>query len=202
MITRTLSKVALMLWLASPAYAGEAIYGVWIRGGHEDEKLDFYDCEGQLCAKAAVPPPDGSPVVLILRHAAKTAPNQWKGPIFNPENGKLYSATVTLDKPNEMTLKGCLIAFLCQSETWTRDVTAAPEKAPAPSPDKAAPSSAKTAPSPGAKPAPSPAKTAPSASKSAPSTGKTAPGAAKPTPSADKKTPDADKKPPDADPAQ
>jgi len=202
MITRTLSKVALMLWLASPAYAGEAIYGVWIRGGHEDEKLDFYDCEGQLCAKAAVPPPDGSPAVLILRHAAKTAPNQWKGPIFNPENGKLYSATVTLDKPNEMTLKGCLIAFLCQSETWTRDVTAAPEKAPAPSPDKAAPSSAKTAPSPGAKPAPSPAKTAPSASKSAPSTGKTAPGAAKPTPSADKKTPDADKKPPDADPAQ
>jgi hypothetical protein len=191
-----------MLWLASPAYAGEAIYGVWIRGGHEDEKLDFYDCEGQLCAKAAVPPPDGSPAVLILRHAAKTAPNQWKGPIFNPENGKLYSATVTLDKPNEMTLKGCLIAFLCQSETWTRDVTAAPEKAPAPSPDKAAPSSAKTAPSPGAKPAPSPAKTAPSASKSAPSTGKTAPGAAKPTPSADKKTPDADKKPPDADPAQ
>ena len=202
MITRTLSKVALMLWLASPAYAGEAIYGVWIRSGHEDEKLDFYDCEGQLCAKAAVPPPDGSPAVLILRHAAKTAPNQWKGPIFNPENGKLYSATVTLDKPNEMTLKGCLIAFLCQSETWTRDVTAAPEKAPAPSPDKAAPSSAKTAPSPGAKPAPSPAKTAPSASKSAPSTGKTAPGAAKPTPSADKKTPDADKKPPDADPAQ
>jgi len=202
MITRTLSKVALMLWLASPAYAGEAIYGVWIRGGHEDEKLDFYDCEGQLCAKAAVPPPDGSPAVLILRHAAKTAPNQWKGPIFNPENGKLYSATVTLDKPNEMTLKGCLIAFLCQSETWTRDVTAAPEKAPAPSPDKAAPSSAKTAPSPGAKPAPSPAKTAPSASKSAPSTGKTAPSAAKPTPSADKKTPDADKKAPDAEPAQ
>ena len=202
MITRTLSKVALMLWLASPAYAGEAIYGVWIRSGHEDEKLDFYDCEGQLCAKAAVPPPDGSPAVLILRHAAKTAPNQWKGPIFNPENGKLYSATVTLDKPNEMTLKGCLIAFLCQSETWTRDITAAPDKAPAPSPDKAAPSSAKTAPSPGAKPAPSPAKTAPSTTKSAPSTGKTAPSAAKPTPSADKKTPDADKKPPDADPAQ
>jgi len=202
MMTRTLSKVALVLLLASPAYAVEAIYGVWVRGGHEDEKLEFYDCDGQLCAKETVLPKDGSPAIVILRHAAKVAPNEWKGPIFNPENSKLYSSTITLDKPNQLTLKGCLIAFLCQSETWTREIAAAPDKTPAPSPDKAAPNSAKTAPSPGAKPAPTPAKTAPSTSKTAPSTGKTAPGAAKPTPSADKKTPDADKKPPDAGPAQ
>jgi len=202
MMSKTLSKVALVLLLASPAYAGEAIYGVWVRGGHPDEKLEFYDCDGQLCAKETVLPKDGSPAIVILRHAAKVAPNEWKGPIFNPENSKLYSSTITLDKPNQLTLKGCLIAFLCQSETWTREIAAAPDKAPAPSRDKAAPSSAKTAPSPGANPAPSPAKTAPSTTKSAPSTGKTAPSAAKPTPSADKKTPDADKKPPDADPAQ
>ena len=191
MMTRTLSKVALVLLLASPAYAVEAIYGVWVRGGHEDEKLEFYDCDGQLCAKETVLPKDGSPAIVILRHAAKVAPNEWKGPLFNPENSKLYSSTITLDKPNHLTLKGCLIAFLCQSETWTREIAAAPDKTPAPSPDKAAPNSAKTAPSPGAKSAPTPAKTAPSTSKTAPSTGKTAPGAAKPTPSADKKTPDA-----------
>ena len=202
MMTRTLSKVALVLLLASPAYAVEAIYGVWVRGGHEDEKLEFYDCDGQLCAKETVLPKDGSPAIVILRHAAKVAPNEWKGPIFNPENSKLYSSTITLDKPNQLTLKGCLIAFLCQSETWTREIAAAPDKTPAPSPDKAAPNSAKTAPSPGAKSAPTPAKTAPSTSKTAPSTGKTAPGAAKRTPSADKGTPDADKKPPDAGPAQ
>jgi len=190
-MTRTLSKVALVLLLASPAYAVEAIYGVWVRGGHEDEKLEFYDCDGQLCAKETVLPKDGSPAIVILRHAAKVAPNEWKGPIFNPENSKLYSSTITLDKPNQLTLKGCLIAFLCQSETWTREIAAAPDKTPAPSPDKAAPNSAKTAPSPGAKSAPTPAKTAPSTSKTAPSTGKTVPGAAKPTPSADKKTPDA-----------
>ena len=202
MMTRTLSKVALVLLLASPAYAGEAIYGVWVRGGHEDEKLEFYDCDGQLCAKETVLPKDGSPAIVILRHAAKVAPNEWKGPIFNPENSKLYSSTITLDKPNQLTLKGCLIAFLCQSETWTREIAAAPDKAPAPSPDKAAPNSAKTAPSAGAKPAPGPAKTAPNTAKSAPSTGKTAPDAAKPTPGPDKKATGADKKPPDAGPAQ
>jgi uncharacterized protein (DUF2147 family) len=191
MMTRSLCKVAFVLLLgSSPAYAAsEAIYGVWVRGGHEDEKLEFYDCDGQLCAKETVLPKDGSPAIVILRHAAKIAPNQWKGPLFNPENGKLYTGTVTLEKPNEFTLKGCLIAFLCQSETWTRDLTAAP--APAPSPDKAAPSSTKTAPSSGAKTAPSPTKTAPGATKSAPSTGKTAPSAAKPTPGADKNAPDA-----------
>ena len=202
MMTRTLSKVALVLLLASPAYAVEAIYGVWVRGGHEDEKLEFYDCDGQLCAKETVLPKDGSPAIVILRHAAKVAPNEWKGPIFNPENSKLYSSTITLDKPNQLTLKGCLIAFLCQSETWTREIAAAPDKTPAPSPDKAAPNSAKTAPSPGAKSAPTPAKTAPSTSKTAPSTGKTAPDAAKPTPGPDKKATGADKKPPDAGPAQ
>jgi uncharacterized protein (DUF2147 family) len=137
MMTRTLSKVALVLLLASPAYAVEAIYGVWVRGGHEDEKLEFYDCDGQLCAKETVLPKDGSPAIVILRHAAKVAPNEWKGPIFNPENSKLYSSTITLDKPNQLTLKGCLIAFLCQSETWTREIAAAPDKTPAPSPDKA-----------------------------------------------------------------
>ena len=202
MMTRTLSKVALVLLLASPAYAVEAIYGVWVRGGHEDEKLEFYDCDGQLCAKETVLPKDGSPAIVILRHAAKVAPNEWKGPIFNPENSKLYSSTITLDKPNQLTLKGCLIAFLCQSETWTREIAAAPDKTPAPSPDKAAPNSAKTAPSAGAKPAPGPAKTAPNTAKSAPSTGKTAPDAAKPTPGPDKKATGADKKPPDAGPAQ
>jgi uncharacterized protein (DUF2147 family) len=197
MRTRSLGKVALVLLLASPAYAGEAIYGVWLRGGHEGEKLEFYDCDGQLCAKETEVPQDGSPATVILRHAAKIAPNQWKGPLFDPENGKLYSGTITLDKPNQLTLKGCLIAFLCQSETWTRVVNAAPDKAPAPGPDKAAPSPAKAAPSPAkaapspaAKPAPSPAKAAPSPAKAAPTPAKTAPSTTKPTPGADKKAPD------------
>ncbi len=207
MMTRSLSKVALVLLLASsPAHAGEAVYGIWVRGGHPDEKLEFYDCDGQLCAKETVLPPDGSAAIVILRHAAKIAPNEWKGPLFDPDNGKLYTGTITLDKPNQFTLKGCLIAFLCQSETWTRDITAAPDKVPAPSPDKAGP--AKTTPSTGAKTEPNPAKTAPStakpapgADKKAPGAAKTAPSTAKPAPGADKKT-GADKKPPDAEPAQ
>ena len=207
MTMRLLGKVALVLLLVSPSYAGEAIYGVWVRGGHDDEKLEFYDCDGQLCAKEIELQPDGSPATVILRHAAKTSPNQWKGELFNPENGKLYSGVITLDKPNQLTLKGCLIAFLCQSETWTRVVVKAapgPDKA-APSADKTTPSADKTAPSAdkaapsAAKPAPGPAKANPSPAKAAPAPAKTAPGPAKTAPGAAKPAPGANKTPPDAE---
>ena len=97
----------------------DAIYGVWGRVGHDDQ-LEFYDCEGKLCAKGSPPPADGSEPPLILRNAVKSAANQWKGDLFNPENGKTYGGKITLDSQNQLTLTGCLIAFLCQSETWTR----------------------------------------------------------------------------------
>lgn len=110
------------------ATAKEGVFGVWMRGGHT-EKMEFFDCDGKLCAHGIIPSPDGSPPPMILRHAAKTGPNQWKGDLFNPENAKTYTGTVTLDEPDKMTLTGCLMSFLCQSEPWTR--VAAPTPAPA-----------------------------------------------------------------------
>ena len=109
------------------AQAEEPIYGIWVRGGRQ-EKLEFFDCEGKLCARGVIPLPDGSPPPLILRNAPQTAPNQWKGDLYNPENGKLYSGTITLNNPKQLTLTGCLIAFLCQSETWTKVVKNTPTK--------------------------------------------------------------------------
>jgi uncharacterized protein (DUF2147 family) len=114
-----LGKIALVLIWVTPCLGAEAIYGVWLRAGHV-ERLEFFDCDGRLCAKGDLPTPDGSPPPLILRNAEKTGPNQWKGELYNPENGKLYSGKITLNTPNQLTLTGCLIAFLCQSETWTK----------------------------------------------------------------------------------
>lgn len=114
------------------ADAGDAIFGTWVRGGRV-EKLEFFDCEGRLCARGTLPRPDGSPPPLILRHAVKTEPNKWKGDLFNPENGKTYNAIITLDSPTQLTLTGCLIAFLCQSETWNKIPVETPsQKTPTP----------------------------------------------------------------------
>lgn len=102
------------------ASAAEPIYGVWNRDGHQ-QRLEFFDCDGKLCARGVLPPPPpGQQPMLILRHAARIEPNRWKGDLFNPENGKIYIGIITLDSPTRLTLTGCLIAFLCQSESWTK----------------------------------------------------------------------------------
>jgi uncharacterized protein (DUF2147 family) len=155
---KTVRTFVLALLALRPALAdaGEAVHGVWLRGGH-DETMEFYDCDGKLCARGELPLPDGSPPPLILNHAEKTAANKWKGDLFNPEDGKLYPGTITLDSANQITLTGCLIAFLCQSETWSR-VVKAPSAAAAPS-SKTPSSKTPAAAAPGPKTAPPAAST-------------------------------------------
>lgn len=128
---KTLLRLAAVLAICGPfaAQAAEPIYGVWVRDGHPDDKLEFYDCKGKLCARGTLPLPDGSPAPEILRKAAKNGDNSWKGDLFNPEDGKTYTGSITYDSTNKLTLSGCLMIF-CQSETWTRVSFAKPKPKP------------------------------------------------------------------------
>jgi uncharacterized protein (DUF2147 family) len=131
--------VALALLAGGPSLAAEPpVYGVWLRDGHE-ERLEFYDCDGKLCAREdALTSVEGGPPQIVLRSAPKIGNNQWKGELFNPENGKSYTGKIHYNPPSQLTLTGCLIAFLCQSETWTRldqpPVNSPVAPAPAPPP--------------------------------------------------------------------
>jgi uncharacterized protein (DUF2147 family) len=118
---KTVLRLAALMAMLGPfsALAAEPIYGVWVRDGHPDDKLEFYDCAGKLCARGTLPLPDGSPAPEILRKAAKNGDNSWKGDLFNPEDGKTYTGSITYDSTTKLTLSGCLMIF-CQSETWTR----------------------------------------------------------------------------------
>jgi len=115
-------RIAMATALCAPtaAYAADGVYGVWVREGHPNDKLEFYDCSGKLCAKGIEAMPDGSPAPQVLRNAAKTTPNHWEGEINDPESGKTYIGKIALDSPTSLTMTGCLVAFLCQSETWTK----------------------------------------------------------------------------------
>jgi uncharacterized protein (DUF2147 family) len=119
---KALLRVAMATALCAPtaANAVDAIYGVWVREGHPTDKLEFYDCAGKLCAKGIEPMPDGSPPPQVLKNAAKTTPNHWEGQLDDPESGKTYIGKIALDSPTALTMTGCLVAFLCQSETWTK----------------------------------------------------------------------------------
>ncbi|CAN5407454.1 DUF2147 domain-containing protein [soil metagenome] len=48
-------------------------------------------------------------------------PTEWRnGTVYNPEDGRTYSGTITLQGDNTLRLRGCVIAPLCRTQTWTR----------------------------------------------------------------------------------
>ncbi len=97
-------------------------YGLWLRpeGG---VRFSFYDCDGLLCAKVvgASRPEDQAGVgTVILRGAKKTGPNEWRGKLYNADDGKIYDGYITVTSNDELTLKGCIMGVLCGGETWKR----------------------------------------------------------------------------------
>ncbi|HMN72671.1 MAG TPA: DUF2147 domain-containing protein [Rhodoblastus sp.] len=106
---------------ASPAFAFDP-WGVWVREA-SGTTFDFYNCAGKLCAKViGVGKPEEKNAIgtVILRNAALDKEGVWRGEIYNTQDGKTYKGGVTLEKPDELTLEGCLIGFLCKSEIWKR----------------------------------------------------------------------------------
>ena len=109
------------LAVATPALAFEP-WGVWVRE-ESGTKFDFYNCSNKLCAKVIdVGKPEEKKAIgtVILRNATLDKEGVWRGEIYNTQDGKTYKGGVTVEKPNELTLEGCLIIFLCKSEIWKR----------------------------------------------------------------------------------
>jgi uncharacterized protein (DUF2147 family) len=73
----------------------------------------------------------GMPVLLAMK---QTRPNHGEGKIYNSENGKIYSGSITLTSPDVLRVEGCVLGFLCGGQDWTRvtprqDPTGAPGSA-------------------------------------------------------------------------
>ena len=45
---------------------------------------------------------------------------RYVGKIYNNEDGKSYDVTVWSEQPGTLNVKGCLVAFLCSTQIWTR----------------------------------------------------------------------------------
>ena len=120
----SLALLAGALALGNPASASEGNdpHGLWLRpeGG---VRFSFYDCDGLLCAKvvgAARAEDQSSIGTVILRGATKISANEWKGKLYNADDGKTYDGFITVKSNGELTLKGCLMGILCSGETWKR----------------------------------------------------------------------------------
>jgi uncharacterized protein (DUF2147 family) len=47
--------------------------------------------------------------------------NKWSGQVYNAEDGKTYSGSITLQDARTLKLEGCVLGGLfCKAQTWTR----------------------------------------------------------------------------------
>ena len=97
----------------------------------------------------------GMPILIGMAPNPKE-PGKWSGDIYNSQNGKMYTANISLADENTLDLEGCLVWPLCQTQKWTR-VKTPPAGAPPLPPIKGAttPPAKQTAAKKGAAPAPS-----------------------------------------------
>jgi uncharacterized protein (DUF2147 family) len=97
-------------------------YGIWTRPS-SGTQVSFYNCGGKLCGKiVAVMDQARKNTVgtVIMKGAAKSGDNIWKGDLLDVESGKTYSGVVTLESASALNLKGCVAAVFCRGETWVK----------------------------------------------------------------------------------
>jgi len=118
----------------------EEPYGTWAMSNGK-VTVRVSDCGGKLCGtivglKIPISKIDGKPKVdrenpdpskrkrpliglSILFGMKPAGDNQWKGAIYNPDDGKTYSANVRLDG-GTMKVQGCVAAIFCKTNKFVR----------------------------------------------------------------------------------
>ena len=129
--------------------ASDDIVGVWYNQP-KDAKIEIFKCGEKYCGKIVwlkepnYPPgsKDGKPGTPKLDHnnpdpALRKVPTMglqivqdfrfaggdlWKnGKVYDPDNGKTYSAKITLVSPNQLNLRGFVgVSMFGRTETWIR----------------------------------------------------------------------------------
>lgn len=133
---------ALMLAAMLPAWAGTPpVVGRWLSGSGNGV-IEIYPCAERFCGKLvwiANPPRDGKIAMdrrnakpelrtrplcgmVMLGDFKQTDPKEWgDGWIYSAENGKTYSAKITLESPDVLHLRGYIgIPLFGETQTWTR----------------------------------------------------------------------------------
>ena len=71
--------------------------------------------------------PDGAlrkrPIVgiVIMQGAKQTGAASWSGQLYNTQDGKTYSGSVTVESKDRLKLEGCVLGgLICQGPVWDR----------------------------------------------------------------------------------
>lgn len=119
---------------AAWAQKAEDAFGTWLNPANGTH-IQMYKCGAGLCAKIAKitdgqktddKNPDAAkrsqPIIglVIMNEAKPTGGNTWQGSLYNREDGKSYSGTITVKNKDTLDLSGCVAVVLCKTVTWTR----------------------------------------------------------------------------------
>jgi uncharacterized protein (DUF2147 family) len=127
--------------MIAPAFAADPL-GTWYTQGGESQ-VRVAKCGKALCGtlvwlKVPNDPATGKPktdkqnadaskrnrpligVQIVLGMRPDGTPNQWKGEVYNAQDGNTYTGYFTLTGANTAELKGCAMGIICKSQTWTR----------------------------------------------------------------------------------
>jgi uncharacterized protein (DUF2147 family) len=132
--------VAATIAASGPARAADPM-GTWYTAD-KDSQVRIVNCGGALCGaliwlKEPNDPATGRPKtdknnadatkqsrpllgVQIVLGMKPSGADQWSGEVYNASDGKTYSGSFTMTGPNTAELKGCVMAVICKSQTWTR----------------------------------------------------------------------------------
>ena len=135
------TSAILGLAAATPAAAGDP-RGNWMTDDGK-AKIAIVSCGGALCGNIVAltepnDPATGKPktdrnnpdtakrirpmvgVQIVIDMKPDTA-DKWKGQVYNAEDGKTYSGSITLVNASTLTLQGCALGgLICKNQTWTR----------------------------------------------------------------------------------
>jgi uncharacterized protein (DUF2147 family) len=59
-------------------------------------------------------------ITIVLGMTPSGTPNRWTGRVYNPEDGKTYSGSLTMQSDAALELQGCAFAVFCKSQVWSR----------------------------------------------------------------------------------
>src|SRR5262245_36562325 len=70
-------------------------------------------------AAKRVRPMIGVQIVIDMKPDATA--DKWQGQVYNAEDGKTYSGSITLVNATTLNLQGCALGgLICKTQTWTR----------------------------------------------------------------------------------
>ena len=136
------SAVVILLGASAPALAADPL-GKWLTQENK-ATVTIAHCGDALCGtivalkepndpatgkpKTDINNPDAAkrsrPVIgvqIVFDMKPSGTADKWDGQVYNAEDGKTYTGSITLTSASTLDLKGCALAgLICKTQTWNR----------------------------------------------------------------------------------